>query len=467
MVKGKRKFHTTQKSYAAALDSKLLGTADCYHRYTPVPADLRAVHHRVQALNEKTFKPGKNISSLPLQNIEGPTSPPAWWSPKPDNFCTPHADLAVLRECHSRDDMGDVGRAWMGGLLASGWHHLCVRYKFHNEDVAWYVPLHHLPGSAVLAWPVTLHSCAPLGGKLLVEFADNISSPSVLPIVQLSDCLSFSWQWRSPEGQRRAGIEPGWLLGKKGLLAVQSSEQDGVMRTAARKAWYDLDAAYIQKVCGATGYALGLPAAASLFEVILAATKRVLAVDDDEALEICWTRIVRIRARRTHSKQLLQVDEAMDVIEPNDAKDIKQQQEKSEKQKIDTKLFSQEYRLKRRAVPNKRLGGTKANPKGKVKCHSKLPANFSELLHKDVRPFSPPDANVWKSNSTGAWIGRLHPAGCTSRSWDKYTDVGALRLVLVSLWQQWCDRSGLQYSECPLQGLLDDEEALKAACAGP
>lgn len=58
----------------------------------------------------------------------------------------------------------------------------------------------------------------------------------------------------------------------------------------------------------------------------------------------------------------------------------------------------------------------------------------------------------------GAWQGHLQPYCRVGRSWARYGEHEALRLVIADLWDKWLDSEGKQRSECPIEGVFDGPE---------
>jgi len=184
VIKGKKKFRRPQKNYAVALEAPLLQQV---HRYKTIVPDIPVLGRKTGALNADTFNAQQSKSSMPLGKIEGTTSPAPWWSPKPENYTVPVADLFMLRQCAAAGDMGLLGDAWVGALLDCS-HKLAI--KFESESCThpgshWYVPLHHFPGSAVLAWPVQITKPTPVSDVLIVNFEVGFARPVLLPVTSV------------------------------------------------------------------------------------------------------------------------------------------------------------------------------------------------------------------------------------------------------------------------------------------
>lgn len=80
--------------------------------------------------------------------------------------------------------------------------------------------------------------------------------------------------------------------------------------------------------------------------------------------------------------------------------------------------------------------------------------DLSTIAHSQIRALAPPNSKVWKNNSSGAWIARFGDQPTISRSWQRYSEGAALRLVLQHLWRAHCESEGLPLEEVPFSGLF-------------
>lgn len=240
--------------------------------------------------------------------------------------------------------------------------------------------------------------------------------------------------------------------------------KEAIIRVVAKAAWFTFGSAFIKRLCAHEG--CELEECNSLLEVLVAATMKVLDISEKLALDICYARIARLKARASYSKQLLQVDEAVEVMDRNDVSAFKKQQEHAKTDQDELKSLATAYVARKSAVVAavaKKEGKVK-QPKGaKKKPPLSLPADLSSIPHSDIKQYVPHDGRVWKSTHAKGWIGHVPPNETVDRAWAKYGEIESLRLVLVAVWQQHCDKHAIAYALCPLKGVLDSRESLAGA----
>lgn len=312
----------------------------------------------------------------------------------------------------------------------------------------------------MVAWPVELRTAGP--EFVYLDFLATSRRPIVLPVLTLDGLVGFRFEWKSwlwQLRQRAAACAP--LA--PGVRAVRIGDADEpIAALAAKSGFWGLDANFIRKLCTALDLSLiGVPT--SLFETMLEATKKILGCTEAEALSYCHLRVVSLRRQATYSRQLLQVDEAARCLDGNDQKVMKEHQDDAKTKETELSSFKGEYKAKKRAVTKacakKPAKGSGNRAEKKKKQVTQMPL-VSTIRHEDIKMFTPEGGYVWKANRTCEWIGRCPPDASCSRSWGRYGEAEALRLVLIHVWTQWCDQHGVPYAECPMRGILDSEPIL-------
>lgn len=442
------------------------------HHYEKVKADYPVLGRKVGALTADTFAPEPTKMSLPLVEIEGHTSPPAWWSPSPGNFNAPQADLAVLRQCQAEGRVDLLDDAWMGALFQRSHQMCCFASWVRCPNGAYFIPLHHFVGSAVLMWPAELKKLpGDTSGPTVVSFMFGVRRPIVVPVLSIHNIKAFPIAWRSWAWQQ-THIKGCHSELKPGVRAFQDGAEEAFERVAARNAWWDLDQGFIRRLCTRLGLRLRSPSG-DLLDTIVDSVMRVLGVEEEEeeeeALQIARIRLARMRRASSYSKQLANVDEAMKVLDRNDTDSFKSAQAAAAK-RVDVMCVYKEAFKQRRQAARARVasGPSRSNAGGKKAKNNSKPMvmpPISAIAHADVRKFAPPTARIWKANSTGEWIGHVPPNPTCSRSWRRHGECEALRLVLAHCWRQHCDLEGIAYESCPMQGILDSRPIEAAAAA--
>ena len=233
------------------------------------------------------------------------------------------------------------------------------------------------------------------------------------------------------------------MLGRGSTLAgrgsdsavVKASEELPILEIAAKAAWFNLDAVFIKRAC--VHQQLDLHDCSSNFEVLMQATMAVLGIGEPEALDICYKRIASLMGQAAFANQLLQVGEAMQVMDRGDLDAFKREQEAVQTRAHELKSFAAEYtqaksRL-RSADPTAGQAKVKAKTKAKPVVPLVLPRDLGSTPHSDIKHFVPAGGRLWKSSQCRPWLGQLPPNRITSRAWTKYGEVEALRLVLAAV----------------------------------
>ena len=138
-----------------------------------------------------------------------------------------------------------------------------------------------------------------------------------------------------------------------------------------------------------------------MFQVLAAVIKHVLDCSDEEVLDI-----LRLRLPVPDfavDDLIMQVDDATDILEAADNKELKRSQQESEEAAERDKGFAAEYAAER----------SKLIEAGK--CHKKKHADLlkvikgytytfpkGELCHAEVARMAPPSSHVWRSVGVGS-----------------------------------------------------------------
>ena len=112
--------------------------------------------------------------------------------------------------------------------------------------------------------------------------------------------------------------------------------------------------------------------------------------------------------------------------------------------------FSVDYKRQRATHPK---GGKKGAGKG-LPRYPPLP---STIPQERARQFVPPGGHIWRGLQTSHWGGHLPPYSRCSARWKEYGEEEAMRVILRTLWRQWCEKEGKSIDACPLAGLFDTQ----------
>jgi hypothetical protein len=83
----------------------------------------------------------------------------------------------------------------------------------------------------------------------------------------------------------------------------------------------------------------------------------------------------------------------------------------------------------------------------------KLPGTLTGITQIKAKTFMPEGCPIWKSNTDSSWNIRVPPRNPVSRSWVRYGEDGALKVVITIAWSQYCTIKGIPFKDCPIKGL--------------
>lgn len=178
---------------------------------------------------------------------------------------------------------------------------------------------------------------------------------------------------------------------------------------------------------------------------------------------ILHSRMVELRRQTNYTNDLLQLDEAVQVMDRNDVKQFKEETENGIAAQKEFNNFRNDYKLGKQRI-REREKKSSGSRRPRVVARRSLP-DLSTIDHKDVKRWIPPNSYALKNNTTGEWIARLKGGASVSRSWGRYGEAEALRLVLRHIWAQHCDQEGLDYGDCPVGGLFEEPSAASSGGA--
>lgn len=157
------------------------------------------------------------------------------------------------------------------------------------------------------------------------------------------------------------------------------------------------------------------------------------------------------------SSELLQVDEAIEVLERRDQEVLMKEQKTASERCEEVKRYRAEYARKRQAVHAAAVPAAKAKAKAKAKCKAvakpKLPCS---VPHHELKQYIPEGTSVWRDLTRGAFCAECPPYRRFSKSWHLYGQEGAMREVVKDLWRLRLQHEGKSLSECPIADLFCD-----------
>ena len=134
-----------------------------------------------------------------------------------------------------------------------------------------------------------------------------------------------------------------------------------------------------------------------------------------------------------YAAELLQLDEALEVMEQPDIKMIEKDQETEARRTNSRHHFAKDYAL---LLREKRASGSvpfdKGIPKAGFKGKEKKPLEAT-IPHNQVKKLLPPGGSIWQSRTKHKWMAHMPPKLRIHENWDDFCE-RASAVVLKRLW---------------------------------
>lgn len=314
------KYARVEKSMAIVIRK---GVLEKRHRWT-VPARDVPLGPKTARISNLAFHAKAKARSMPFNNVVSTKQAANYYSPAAENVSHNVADLAVLRDCHSRGDSNLVDAAWIGEV-ASVPHKLMLGVpSAAGTSTTWYHLLFHYTKSGVIAWPVVRKNIGP--NTFPFDHGSKISKPVVLSMCSIEGLVACTFEWRSWLWQVR-NLPEGVRLPVR-VRAVAEGEPKPLLEVMAARAFWNMGASEITQFASLKP-GVELPHDGSLCNTVVAAIKGILGVDDRGAVDIAAQRLARNDLSANWVKPILDIDEAVEVLEKHDVQLVQQEQQDS------------------------------------------------------------------------------------------------------------------------------------------
>jgi hypothetical protein len=341
-----------------------------------------------------------------------------------------------------------ASHAWFNQLVA-GEHMMIWNNKDLHRDNVWYLGVEAFDDSAVFAWPGTLEDIPGSKGTAKVWQPDmSITAPQFTSLLDLSDrTQSYVLEWRSWAWQKKhfPSVRSRW---RPALRRVVKRGPGKVLVNASWEAFWNMSESTIRKLVEHAGYVIP-QSDGSLCRTLFFVIKEILKCTDQQAIEILLTRIASHDKDASYVHELLTLDEALEVVDPRDCKEIRREQEAEQNQQTLRDQFLRDFRVRVRQVSGvvpARAG--RAAAKAHAKAMAARPVVPRNLTSATANTWKPPQAFIWKSLTHYSWCGHVPPRPRISEMWG--TDVeGALGRLLKRCWALHLEIKGVGWDECP------------------
>jgi hypothetical protein len=189
----------------------------------------------------------------------------------------------------------------------------------------YYVAGYPFPRSSVLCWPVDVRE---MPGKPDLQFftpVGGLQEPVFVPIFTLdeSEIQATTFTWRSWLWQTHTVP----LAAQELDLAVRpvlDGPFEPVLKACARRAFFQLPKADLLQRCAYVGLDVG--DGASLFDVVCKLCGHLLGADEEGVLRVAHARLAAHVMDSEMSRELLEIDGAVECLDFNDHKRLRQEQ---------------------------------------------------------------------------------------------------------------------------------------------
>lgn len=456
---GRNRRVARERRHGMLLSAELENTV---RKYTPLDYESSVVP-KGQCLPEDAYKSRKAQCSIDMDGLAGPSAQTSWYSPGASGWPQRFADLAILETLEAR--FGDLHRCdstWRSCLLDGGT--ALVRRRGENT---WFFTMGTLPsGLAGIGWPAEeVEVFALVSRSAAASSSASSSTPALaatmcfrprrdvrivhlLVATDLEEFEARSLLVQSPLAQK---CNTGTPRASCPLpLTIQAGEPKPLLQHAAEHAFHKIPKASLLLI--AEELQAGVTSDASLFDVLFALVKQVLECDDMRALAILKR---RLRAPSEGVTDILGGDGLDEVVEKADRSQFKKQVKDEEQQKAAAERFRKDLQVGLTKAAKTKEGKKYAQAeKTRLKKVPRQQFVPSKLGREYLVALAPPGAKFWRSEG-GTWQVHLRPHARLSRSWQKYGEAEAARLILRGCWEQHLSAAGLDDSHCPVQGLFD------------
>lgn len=416
------------------------------HTYKGVRLDLPLMS-KTERLPADAYKASAATQTIRADTVQSTTQAATWYSPSAQNIPNATADLLMLRQLSKGNKLESAKRAWVGGIFDHS-HKLAFRFKDARDEV--FLALSHFSDSGVLAWPCDIVRIGDMQAEFLKP-RSGLLKPVVVAVVDL-DAIE-AWTFATNSFLHMYHMEPRHrgLLTPAILLRLTRGPMH-VLEIACYNAWWLMSRTVVTRFAALKQAAVD--SGASLFEALLSVTKQILHFDDEQALDLVCKRLPAEWNATHYSERLLELDQALEVIDINDREEVKATQKQAESKLDDIGVFSGEYKQKRQAVTEAKASSG-AKRRRRVASSSSGPSVLPKTIpQSEAKRWIPEGASVWRSNTRNEWWGHYPPFKRVVVPWTIGQEADAMREAIRRLWRQHLEYRGLPESACPHQGIL-------------
>ena len=434
-----RKFKKPAFSMHAVLSSKMLSSR--FH-YDETPYDV-PLASKLETLPASAFRASKKVCTLPFSELVSTSQKTEHWSPGSVSLNVPIADLYMKRDAKELNNNFEGCRhAWLGELLGAS-HKMLFRYDGFHPDGTWYLGLMHFDASAAWCWPGKLVSVAD-STQSFFEPEPTMDQFHFVTVFDLDEkaqacALVFrSWAWQV------RNLPPAFAQASKPAIRLFVEEgPSNPLAISAGQAFWDLKMSFLKKILDYKGWLLPPDCNGNLCKTLLFTITKSRNCSETDAADKLSKRLRLNDQTAVFMHDLLNLDEALDVLDVKDAQVFEQNQKDAENELHAMSNFYKDFVALRREMHDKAAPKKKA--KAKEKPRIAIPNHIDQ---PEAKKYLPPDASIWRGRVKRTWNAHVVGRARISEPWGA-DEQRALATILQRSWAQWLDLKGKVWAECP------------------
>jgi hypothetical protein len=402
------------------------------HNFKEVQWSQEVVPLKNRYLPTNLFQPRERAepSVVPLKAVVGKQD---WTSFSGLSSMILQADLHLLHFGYTTEQLCSIHHSWLCMLLRE-----CTLVK-NTYEARWWLSLGHMRGVVGLGWPVVI--VHKHGERLMVPKPDaRVDEVEPLVVLNLSDWLVQPIEIWSPVHVQLAGLSSSFC----GVHAVLAGPPEGLLQHAAKHAFFDLPITPLKQLQAF----LGLAPSETLWDVLSSLV--TFAFPGLSELDLLAIMTKRMAGTQSNSLRLLENVDAQDIFGVKEGEAVEKLASEKKEQGAAMQTYIDRVRQLHQKLHKKPLRKPLKIPPG---LHVGQP---------EAQKLMPPSSKIYRDTFNARWLATHSSWGQKSRSFQLYTERGALELVLQWAWAHHCAETG---EPSPLAALTAAGAAAGAAAS--
>lgn len=399
-----RRYRKVSAAMTAVIEQNILSNR---HNYTNLNLEA-PVRSKESHLGAESFHPERKSMSFDYAGIASTSQQAKWWSPTAAGLSSPHADFELLAQARSAGAFSLATQAWLGDALTFD-NRIGIGLRDGTGGWQWFLCLRAVPKSALMCWPAVWHTVPGTSHHFLEpDKTAGVVLKGIFSALE-QDLKVVCYQWRSWLWQVRN--LPSAFTQNVGVAIRPFVDQHGVqslLKAGCRSAWWGMSRSAISELC--TYFGIAVESGAGLADMCWTMAASALGGSDQELLDILHRRVARDSNNSIFSEALLEVDEALEVIDHMDTRKVQEAQREARSSASTRAAFKSDYAQRAQTVRAANDGAPRKKRKGAASSSSvatRLVVPPHHITQQEAKQFCPPQGSVWRSLTRGEWCAHL------------------------------------------------------------